>query len=582
MKKLLTFFAAVLAILASCSEKDNSLTVACHNGKMVGYTEGNLAIFKGVPFAVPPTGDLRWKEPVEAPESDAEILCRNFGHVAIQAQDLTGSEPAASSNDKDEDCLTLNIWTQNFDPSAKKAVMFYIHGGAFALGGTVDPMYDGQFLAASDPDIIVVTTNYRVGILGFLPMDNVPGYSDEYKNSGILGILDQQMALKWVKRNISQFGGDPDNVTIFGESAGGGSVACHLVMPGSKGLFKRAIMMSGDCSLTSSRITAVNQEDDGKALNMAKRLMEATGKSDFAGLKELTKEELMDANESIVPYSGSLPGDNLATLISAPIFEEGPDAVLPEPFEALKNGAGEGIDLMVGTTFDEMNYFTFLNTNLDVTTAPYRDKYADKPFGYWRAYCDYAFEHIGVNSRGVKEAFKEYLEKCPSDRDTDEFLYEPDPLMWRKTDLLSEMMFRQGSICTADLHSKNGNNTYMYYFGVPHYQYAVQSDCPWVGSCHASDVIYAFNNPTHPSANPELKSLCEAWSHAFIQFAKTGNPGWDKYDSQDRKTMVVSPDGKMEVVSNPRKERTDILQPVFLEYFRSRTVVTTPNFHLDK
>ncbi len=576
MKKIILWFSAAMALLTGCVKNDNSLTIACHNGRMVGYTEGDMAIFKGIPFAVPPVGEYRWKDPVEAPESDAEIICKEFGHVAIQAGDASGSEPAASSKDKDEDCLTLNIWTKNFDPSAKKTVMFYIHGGAFALGGTVDPMYDGQYLAASDPDIIVVTTNYRVGIMGFMPLDNVPGYTDEYKNAGLLGILDQQMALKWVKRNIARFGGNPDDITIFGESAGGGSVACHMVMPGSKGLFKRAIMMSGESSLTVPRIAAVNSTDDGKALNMAKRLMEVTGKTDLAGLKGLTKEELMNALEAPVAYGGMLSGGTLGALVSFPVYDDGPDAVLPNPFEALKNGAGAGVDLMVGTDFDEMNYFTFLEMNVPIMNPQYKSKYPDENLGYWNAYCDLAITNMGTCGGSVKEAVEEYIAKCPGDMD-EVFAYEPDPKIWRKTDLLSEMFFRQGSICTADLHSGNGNNTYMYYFGVPHYVYAVKSQCPFIGSCHASDVIYAFNNQTHPTFNPELKNLCESWSKAFIRFAKTGNPGWDKYDSKERRTMVVERDGTMEVVSNPRKERTDILQPVFLDYFNARKSMTTPN-----
>ena len=586
MKKTLSIVLAVAALLTivGCQNHlpqpepthQESITVECHNGKMVGYRDGHLAIFKGIPFAVPPTGELRWKDPVEAPESDAELICKKFGHVAIQAQDITGSEPAASSENKDEDCLTLNIWTQDFNPDAKKAVMFYIHGGAYALGGTVDPLYDGQYLAAADPDIIVVTTNYRVSIMGFMPLDNVPGYTDEYKNAGILGILDQQMALKWVQRNIAKFGGDPENVTIFGESAGGGSVACHLVMPSSKGLFKRAIMMSGESSLTIPRVAAVNQTNDGTALNQAKQLMNITHTSNLAELKSLSKEQLILALEGEVPYGGLMAGGTLSSIGAFPVFDDSPDAVLPNPFEALKNGAGSGVDLMIGCNFDEINYFAFLDMNLDIRQQ-YKGQYPNKKFGYWNAYCDYAIENIGTGGQGVKEAFKKYLEECPSEMEN-VLPYEPDPKLWRKTDLLTELFFRQGSILTADLHSGNGNSTYMYYFGLPHNEYAVRLNNPWVGSCHVSDVSYAFNNYDHPYYDSSQAALRQNWSRAYINFAKTGTPGWAQYDSKERKTMVIGPDGKMEMVSNPRKERTDILLPVFLNYFNARTVVTTPNF----
>ena len=556
-------------------QPQESITVKCHNGKMVGYREGHLAIFKGVPFATPPVGELRWKDPVEAPESDKEIICNKYGHVAIQAQDVTGSEPAAGSLDKDEDCLTLNIWTQNFDPNAKKAVMFYIHGGAYALGGTVDPLYDGQYLAAADPDIIVVTTNYRVSLMGFMPLDNVPGYTDEYKNAGLLGILDQQMALKWVQRNIAKFGGDPKNVTIFGESAGGGSVACHMVMPSSKGLFHRAIMMSGESSLTGSRISSVNQAGDNKALNMARQLMKITNTKNLAELKSLSKEELILALEEKSDYGGLMAGGSLGSLVSFPVFDDGPDAVLPNPFEALKNGAGSDVELMVGCTYDEMSYFAFLQMGLEITNDDYAAKYPHNKLSYWNAYCDYAIENIGTGGQGVKEAFKKYIEECPSEMEK-EYRYDPDTMIWRKTDLLTELFFHQGAILTADLHSKKGK-TYMYYFGVPHNEYAIRLNNPWVGSCHVADVPYAFNNYDHPYYDSSQAALRHNWSKAFIDFAKDGNPGWAQYDSKDRKTMVVERDGKMEVVNNPRKERTDILLPVFLNYFNARTSVTTPN-----
>ena len=581
MKRITLIILAVAAILAiiGCqnapqSTPQESITVECHNGKMVGYREGHLAIFKGIPFATPPVGELRWKDPVEAPESDKEIICKKYGHVAIQAQDITGSEPAAGSLDKDEDCLTLNIWTQDFNPDTKKAVMFYIHGGAYALGGTVDPLYDGQYLASADPDIIVVTANYRVSLLGFMPLDNVPGYTDEYKNAGLLGILDQQMALKWVKRNIAKFGGDPDNVTIFGESAGGGSVACHLVMPSSKGLFKRGIMMSGESSLTGPRIASVNQAGDDKALNMAKHLMTITGKSDLAGLKSLSKEQLIAALESEeVPCGGLMGGGSLGSLVSFPVFDDGPDAVLPNPFEALKNGAGSEVELMVGCNFDEMSYFAFLQKDITITNPEYAAKYPHNKFSYWNAYCDYAIENIGTGGQGVKDAFKKYIEECPSEME--KYTYDPDPEIWRKTDLLTELFFHQGAILTADLHSKKGT-TFMYYFGVPHNEYSVRLNNPWLGACHVADVPYAFNNYDHPYYDSSQAALRRNWSRAFINFAKTGNPGWAQYDSKDRKTMVIDRNGKMEVVSNPRKERNDILQPVFLNYFNARTVVTTP------
>lgn len=211
-------------------EKSN--IIETKTGKIQGYKEEGLEIFKGIPFAEPPIGKLRFSPPVKKQSWDGVLKATEYGPCSFQGhseleQYLGKLEPES------EDCLTLNIWTPATD-SGKRPVMFWIHGGAFMIGGGTDPMYDGSALALRG-DIIVVTINYRLGSFGFLYSKSIPPN---------LGSQDQLMALKWVHENIMSFGGDPSNITIFGESAGGYSVLTLCTMPKAKDLFHRVIAQS--------------------------------------------------------------------------------------------------------------------------------------------------------------------------------------------------------------------------------------------------------------------------------------------------------------------------------------------------
>ena len=185
----------------------------------------NVLRFTGIPFAKPPVGELRFKAPVEpVPMTDTKE-CTEFGPASIQPLD---DVETASAGPQSEDCLSLNIWTQGLDDNKKRPVMVWIHGGGFFTGGANDPIYDGTQLAERG-DVVLVSIQYRLGALGFLYLDELGG--ETFSNSKNNGMLDQVAALKWIKNNIQNFGGDPDNVTIFGESAGGASVSLLMVMP---------------------------------------------------------------------------------------------------------------------------------------------------------------------------------------------------------------------------------------------------------------------------------------------------------------------------------------------------------------
>ena len=218
---------------------DKSLAVKCVNGTFVGKkTDDNIIAYKGIPFVgQQPEGEYRWKAPVEYGADDGIYEAYYNGKAPCQREDV-GEK--ASLYVQGEDCLYLNIWKANDGSAGKKPVMVWIHGGAFEMSGTADPLYEAHDLVAENPDVIVVSIEYRVGVFGFFHLSHLPDGSD-YPDAQNLGLMDQMMALKWVHENIEGFGGDPENVTIFGESAGGASVTVLPLVDGAQAYFQRII-----------------------------------------------------------------------------------------------------------------------------------------------------------------------------------------------------------------------------------------------------------------------------------------------------------------------------------------------------
>ena len=201
---------------------DKSLAVKCVNGTFVGKKTENVIAYKGIPFVgKQPVGNLRWKAPVDVTPNEGVYEAYNYGKAPFQA----AGDPAGEYG-QSEDCLYLNVWKADETSERKKPVMVWIYGGGFEVGGTTDPQYDCQNLVQENPDVIFVTITYRLAAYGFLHLSHLPDGKD-YPDAQNLGTLDQLMALKWVHNNIAAFGGDPDNVTIWGESAGGSS--CSLL-----------------------------------------------------------------------------------------------------------------------------------------------------------------------------------------------------------------------------------------------------------------------------------------------------------------------------------------------------------------
>lgn len=266
---------------------------ATKQGLVEGYTSGGAVVFKGIPYAAPPVGELRFRRPMEHGPWEGTLSCKEYGcscpQADLSAMDLYGREfydgpmPAHS-----EDCLYLNVWTpETAEPGLGLPVMFWIHGGAFMHGTGSEKEFDGEDMARRG--VVLVTINYRVNAFGFFAHPELEEENDEHV-SGNYGILDQIAALKWVRENIEGFGGDPENITVFGQSAGCMSVQTIISSGLSRGMLKRAILQSGG-GLKSFHTTPSREQ----AHESGKRLMEHLGVSTVEELRKVPAKKLKDA-----------------------------------------------------------------------------------------------------------------------------------------------------------------------------------------------------------------------------------------------------------------------------------------------
>ncbi|MBR1552380.1 MAG: carboxylesterase family protein, partial [Schwartzia sp.] len=261
---------------------NKSLAVKCVNGIFVGKKTENIIAYRGIPFVgKQPSGELRWKAPVDVTPDDGVY------EAYFNAKSAYGNEQLETGSlfYLDEDCLYLNIWKADEPPAKKKPVMVWIHGGAFEAGGTVDPMFDCHNFVKENPDVIVVTIADRLGPFGFLHLSHLPDGAD-YPDAQNLGLMDQRMALKWVHENIASFGGAPDNVTIFGESAGAASCTLLPLLDGSQAYFKRVIAQSGSPNQTRSA---------EESIACTNELMEVLGCKTVGDLQKLDAQKIFEA-----------------------------------------------------------------------------------------------------------------------------------------------------------------------------------------------------------------------------------------------------------------------------------------------
>ena len=470
---------------------DKALAVKCINGTFVGKKIDEVVVFRGIPYVgKQPVGDLRWKAPVDITPDDGIYEAYYNARSAYG----NGQLETGSLYYMDEDCLYLNVFKSSAPSAGKKPVMVWIHGGAFEAGGTVDPVFDSCSFINENPDVIVVTIAYRLGVMGFLHLSHLPDGKD-YPDAQNLGLLDQSKALKWVHENIEAFGGDPDNVTIWGESAGAASCTMQPLVPGSQQYFKRLIAQSGSVNQTRT-------PEEGIACT--NRLMEVLGCKTVADLLKVSGETLLEA--SAINFVLQMP--------------ERDGRILPlEPFEAYADGAAKDIAILVGCNKDEMNFFV--------------SSFGKEGWDKWIAGRKQGkFAQLPAEDKALAESFM---------KDVKGDYFQPD------SSLFSQNWFNTAIIKLAECQTKAGGKAYSYYF-------TPESADPVMKCGHAIELPIVFN---HPDFTSELgrefdPTFCKTMRKLWVQFAKTGSPSlgaaespdgkakeWPLYDQQDKKVMVL-------------------------------------------
>jgi len=481
-------------------EKSN--IIETKSGKIQGYKEEGLGIFKGIPFAEPPIGKLRFSPPVSKQPWDGVLNTTEYGPCSFQGHTEL-EEFLGKLEPEGEDCLSLNIWTPALD-GEKRPVMVWIHGGAFSIGGGTDPMYDGSALALRG-DIVIVTINYRLGSFGFLYSKGIPSN---------VGSQDQIMALKWVNENIESFGGDPENITIFGESAGAYSVLALSTMSKAKGLFHRVIAQSAPY---------IDTKASDKTSRKILRKLHIKG-GDIDSLREVPPEKIIDAQNQVV---ATIPTDIMALrpLIIGDTFPK-------HPLKAFQSGECANIDLMIGTNLDEFKLFT--------AVEPIKSMIKSDPEKLVVGFLDLL---AGIETTKSEELIKTYKEARNGK-------YSTEPLEI-STAIVNDFAFRIRAIRLLEAQKPHQSNTYNYMFTWP------SSGLDGIlGACHSLEIPFVFGTLDSPTLKEFVigapKELSEKMMDAWINFAKTGNPNhgsipeWSAYDTETRETMIFGEDCKVE------------------------------------
>ncbi|GAA4557105.1 carboxylesterase/lipase family protein [Planotetraspora kaengkrachanensis] len=473
-----------MAVTASSKPSGSEPEVRTAAGVLRGGREAGLAVFRGIPFAEPPVGALRFAAPQPVRSWDGVRPAVAYGPPPPQSSVLRMSQDTDG-----DDWLTINVWTPEPDPAAGLPVMVWIPGGAYAIGDSSLPEYDAGHLAGSGA--VVVTLNYRLGIEGFAQIGGAPANR---------GLLDQVAALQWVRDNIRVFGGDPDRVTVFGQSAGGGSIAALLAMPRAAGLFRRAVAQSVPGTFFSPELAADIAAAFAAELGVrptvsdlsavAPARLPAAGDAVFAKTDQW-RERWGQITHRPIPFAPVVDGD-----------------VLPAtPWEALAGGAARDVGLLVGHTRDEHRLFSLIDGVLGQVTHEQTET---------------ALHTLAPGPDGARR----YREAFPAA--ADEELYELVNADW---------LFRMPSLHLADAQIAGGGRAHLYEL-----TWSALESGGALGACHGLDVPLVFGNlssgqtamligdPPSPAAEELSAQVRRAWT----AFAVHGDPGWPPYDADRR------------------------------------------------
>lgn len=498
MGRYLCFLLAFLFGFVSYSQKIGD-RIETSSGPIIGKDENGVRVFKGIPFAAPPVGALRWKAPREPVKWSKPRECFEFGPACPQKQQAV---LRLKIGPMDEDCLYLNVWTPAKNENDSLPVMVWIHGGGFIMGAGSQKHTDGCNLAKSG--VVLVTINYRLGKFGFFAH---PALSAESPTgtSGNYGLLDQIFALKWVQKNIRNFGGNPDNVTIFGESAGGVSVCALMASPLADGLFHRAIVES---AYAPDRLPHLKKDQgrlksaQSQGMAFAKKLggTGKSGKEDIELLRKKSWKEILDADNLKITMPGSTMGSCLCVdgyvLKDAPgkIFDKGKQAQVP---------------LIIGVNKDEGTLFCM----------PYKN---------------ISFKKLDSLVSLVFPEMKDKIFKL--------YKITDKKSAWKGFSVFLGDFFVAGCRSTANAHRKAGN---------PVYRYVFKRELPWavrmgLGSFHGFEVSYVFG--TTPGLLRGYRRVDKDISHKMMAywacFAENGDPNgknafpWPLYTKENGTSIV--------------------------------------------
>jgi para-nitrobenzyl esterase len=486
--------------------------VTTSKGDISGVVEDSIFTFLGIPYA---KAD-RFMPPQKVEVWEGVRECTNFSPIAMQVNSWS---PDSVMNEKD--LFTVNVWTSGINDEKKRPVMLWLHGGGFSFGASDDPISHGKLLAQKG-DIVLVSVNHRLNILGFLDLS---ACGEEYEHSGNVGMLDIVAAMNWIKQNIENFGGDPNNVTIFGESGGGGKVGTLMCMPPAKGLFHKAIIQSG---------TLINVMTKEKSEELGLAVLDVLGLTpeQVSLLDTVPYKRLVEAGNTALAQTVGMRSPGTSTMFG---FGPVPDSVnlLQQPFTPDFSDISKDVPLLIGTTFNEMM----------------RTSYAEKDL--------------------TLEQAKERLEKIYGER-TDEYIElfaqaYPD---YSPQDLLSiDTVFRPNTIMVADAWANKSE--------APVYSYLLAWKSPvddaTRGSFHGVDIPLAFNNielgKHWTGSGQDAIDLADKMSSTWINFAKTGNPNvegvlpeWNTYSQENGETMIF--DNESKIANNHDRALMDFIKPI--------------------
>jgi para-nitrobenzyl esterase len=500
----------LLILLTPFMLKAQSPIITTASGKLSGIEENGIQIFKGIPFAAPPVGDLRWKAPQPVTPWNGVKKCVAFGASPVQAPPVPfmcwSEEYLIPKEPIGEDCLYLNVWAPK-KSNTKKAVLVYIYGGGFRTGGAGCAIYDGTAMAKKD--IVFVTINYRVGVFGFLAHPELSKESAN-KTSGNYALLDMIAALKWVKENIASFGGDSNRVTIAGQSAGAFAVNFLAASPLAKGLIHGVIAESGGSILPSAIRPAMHlPQAEATGVDFAKSI----GCSSIAELRKKSADEILNANPGAIGP-----------------FEDG--FVVPTSMlQTYVNGKQNDIP-------------TILGWNLD-------DKMIGKPVSA-KQYEDDIKKQFGANAEKI-------LLQYPATNDA--------IAAKSQGDLSRDQTFGVQGYTWASLQSEHGKAPiFVYSFNR---KLPPSSPANDFGAFHTGEVPYAYNNlhtvNNRPFTNADFE-LADQMSSYWSNFAKTGNPNgavllnWPAYTKETK--QIIQLDTKSQVVRLPTEQKLNTLSKI--------------------